>query len=187
MVAFMRVSISLVKSMALVYTLGMTDHAMMESGLRTKLEVQEHTHGLMDVNIKENGSTTTWKAWASTLGRMEDVMRVNIETIRSMVTEFTHGLITECIKACGSEVNSTDLDTIQSLEVIPRLAFGKMANGLNGLIMKLFKRFSLANLISRNTSKRALKVLKMSTTTQKEMILGSVSTNPWALMRDFMK
>jgi hypothetical protein len=124
----------------------------------------------MAVNIKENGLITTWREWACILGRMEDVMKVSIETIRSMVTEYTHGQIIECIKGCGSVVNNMDLDTTLFLEVMPRLASGKTGRELNGLTMKLFQRFSQANLTSHNTFRRGLRAHKTWTTTQKEMI-----------------
>lgn len=168
--AFTRDYISLVKSMGQVYTPGMMDLDMMVSGLKTKSEGPGPIHGLMAVNIKENGSTTIWREWAFTLGKMEGATKANIETIRSMGTEFTHGQITECIKVCGSVVNNMDLGITQYLAVNLRPASGRMASELNGLTTRLFQRFSKANLTSLNTFRRGLRALKTWTTTQKEMI-----------------
>lgn len=170
MAASMRDYISLVKSMAQVYTPGMMDLDMMVSGLKTKSEGQEPTLGSMAVNIKENGLTTIWREWAFTLGKMEDATKANIETIRSMGTEFTHGQITECIKVCGSAANSMDLGITQCLAVNLRPASGRTGSELNGLTTRLFQRFSKANLTSLNTFRRGLRARKTWTTTQKEMI-----------------
>jgi hypothetical protein len=170
MVASMRDYISLVKSMGQVYMPGMMDLDMMVSGLKTKSEGPEPIHGLMAVNIKENGLTTIWREWVFTLGKMEGAMKANIETIRNMGTEFTHGQITECIKVCGSVENSMDLGITQCLAVNLRPASGRMASELNGLTTRLFQRYSKANLTSLNTFRRGLRALKTWTTTQKEMI-----------------
>jgi hypothetical protein len=106
----------------------------------------------------------------STRGRMESAMKVNIRTIRSMDTEYTHGKMVEFIKVCGSMQISMGLGITQSQVTKPRQASGRMASELNGLTIRLFHLFSKAHLTSQNTFKRDLKVLKTWTTTNKEMI-----------------
>jgi len=170
MEAYMRDYISQARSMDRVFTPGMTDRGMMVSGLKTKSEGQGPTRGSMAVNIKENGSTTIWREWAFTRGKMEDATKVNIETIRSMGTEYTHGQIIECIKVCGSAGSNTGSATTQFRELTLRPAFGRTARELNGLTMRLLRRSSQANLTSHNTFRRGLRALKTWTTTQKEMI-----------------
>jgi hypothetical protein len=124
----------------------------------------------MAVNIKENILTTIWREWVSTRGRMESAMKVNIITIRSMDTEYTHGQMVEFIKVCGSMESSMGLGITYSLITKQRQASGRMASELNGLTIRLFQLFSKAHLTSQNTLKRGLKVLKTWTTTNKEMI-----------------
>ena len=158
MEAYMRDCTLLAKSMARECTLGMTARDMTVSGLKTKSEGQAPTHGSMAVNIKENGSTTIWREWAFTRGKMEDATKVNIETIRSMGTEYTHGQIIECIKGCGSAANNTASASTQFRELTLRLASGRMARGSNGLTTRLWRRSSQANLTSHNTFRRGLRV-----------------------------
>ena len=168
--AYMRDCTSLVKSMGQGCTRGMTARDMTVSGLKTKSGGLAHTHGSMAVNIKENGSTTIWKEWAFTRGKMEDATKVNIETIRSMATEYIRGQIIECIKECGSVASSTDSATTQFRELTLRPASGRTARESNGLTTRLWRRSSQANLTSHNTFRRGLRAPKTWTTTQKEMI-----------------
>lgn len=170
MAAYTRDCILLAKSMDQGFTPGMTALDMMVSGLKTKSEGQEPTPGSMAANIKENGLTTIWREWAFTRGKMEDATKVNIETIRSMGTEYIHGQIIECIKECGSVASSTDSATTQFRELTLRPASGRTARESNGLTTRLWRLSSKANLTSHNTFRRGRRALKTWTTTQKEMI-----------------
>lgn len=49
----------------------------------------------MEDNFRENGSTTIWMEWVSTPGPMVDATWENIKMTKSMVTEYTNGLMEE--------------------------------------------------------------------------------------------
>jgi hypothetical protein len=61
----------------------------------------------MEGNTKESGVATTWKAWVSMFGMMEEGMKVSTEMIRSMDLEFTLGLMADAMRVTGTKANST--------------------------------------------------------------------------------
>jgi hypothetical protein len=61
MVLDMRATMHLEEIMGLVLTNGMMDHSTMESGLKTKYQDLEYTHGLMAESMKGNGKITIWR------------------------------------------------------------------------------------------------------------------------------
>lgn len=92
----MMVSIWQERSMDKALISGMMDQNIKVNGLRIRSRVMVLILGLMAVCSKVNGSTTTWTEWASTLGKMEDVIWASIKMTRNMVTESINGLMAGC-------------------------------------------------------------------------------------------
>ena len=57
--------------------------------------------------MKESGSIITWMASACTHGRMADNIAASTKMTRSMVMEYTLGLMVEFTKATGRMESST--------------------------------------------------------------------------------
>jgi hypothetical protein len=55
----------------------------------------------MEDSIKENGLITTWMAWVSIHGLMEDATWENTKTIRNTDMVFTSGLMEDSILVNG--------------------------------------------------------------------------------------
>ena len=88
-------------------TSGTMEANILGIGARTKSAESVCIRGSMDVDTKENGSKTIWKAQASTSGMTEECIRASIKTIRSMAMESTRGQMAAAMKDTGSEANST--------------------------------------------------------------------------------
>jgi hypothetical protein len=135
------------KNMDLVYTVGMMGADTKVSGMKTKFEVLEHTPGLTEDAIKVNGSIITWKEWVSTHGKTEGDMRDNIRMIKNTDMGYTHGLIIECIKECGSVGSSTVSEFTLFKIKKKNVDFGKMEKGSSGSTLQQYKQFSVTRLI----------------------------------------
>ena len=70
-----------------------------------------------------------------TLGRMVESMKVNTETIRNMVSEFTFGLMDVCMLEIGTKVSSMVSASTRFLLLALSVVFGKKVKELNGLIV----------------------------------------------------
>ena len=116
----------------------------------------ECIHGWMVVSIVVNGCPITWKVMASIHGKMVVSTKDSIEKTRRMGLASTSGQMAESMKVTGPMENSMVLVHMLYLRKIwQSLAYGKMENELNGLILQRHdKLLELHN--TSNTSKLLL-------------------------------
>ena len=83
--------------------------------------------------MKVLGSTTKWKALASSIGLMIAVTKVNISMIRKKVMVYSTGMTDESMMDSGKMENSMDKEST----LIPRVSYvkepGKTERESNGL------------------------------------------------------
>jgi hypothetical protein len=108
----------------------------------------ESIHGLMVVNMKENGKITIWRELVSISGMMVENTKVNIKMIKSMGMEFIHGLMVVAMRVTGIKENSMEL-VLMLYQKITKLnmVFGKMGSVLNGSMKMMFRVSMLRDLI----------------------------------------
>lgn len=92
----------------------------------------EHTFGLTRENTLETGSITKWKEEVHSLGRMEEYMKENTETIRKKVMEFLNGLMVDVTEEHGKVASNTVKACIQLLISLKKKESGKKENESNG-------------------------------------------------------
>lgn len=91
---------------------GLISPGMSVSGLKTKFMDMALTNGLMDEDMKDNGTKITCMGTEFTPGKMEDVMKVTMLKTESMVMASMYGLMDESTKANGKTVANMESASI---------------------------------------------------------------------------
>jgi len=102
----------------------------------------------MVVNMKENGKITIWRELVFISGMMVENTKANIKMIKSMGMEFIHGLMVVAMRVTGIKENSMELALMLYQKITKlNMVFGKMVNGLNGSMKRMFRVSMLRDLI----------------------------------------
>lgn len=103
-----------------------------ESSITIIFMVTAHIFGLTRENTLETGSITKWKEEAHSLGRMEEFMKENTETIRKKVMVYSNGLMVDATEEHGKVGSNTVKACIRLPINLKKKVSGKKENESNG-------------------------------------------------------
>ena len=130
----MRENISKGRSMGKDYIFGQMEASMMVTGLRIGLKVMELTPGSMVDSTLDHGRIIICMVMVSTLGKMEEDMKVIMRWIRNMAMVYINGLMVGNTKAIGEMGSSMAKGSTFYLMEQSEWECGKMARDQNGLM-----------------------------------------------------
>lgn len=139
---FMRDNFSRGKSKDMGNIVGKIFRYLEECGKIIKYQVMVNTSGEMGENIKEIGKKANYMVREFTNGQTEGNMKDIITTIKNKDLEYILGLMEENMRASGSTVNNMVMVSLLTHKVIPKLVYGLMERGQDGLMSKKLLKFS---------------------------------------------